>query len=329
MFGRADELEDHVEGTALGEALAGRPPRAQRGDLLAQLGSCARSRSRRRPPRAPAGSRRCRRRPRRRAPAGARPGSSPAWMKTRVVGGREDLGQPAGRRPVERPRGPAISSALVHHRQLGLRAAADDRHHARARLRSASPRPERDAPRPPAPCRGCPAGSRAAPGRARAAASCRRRSARRRAPARSTSSRAGDRDRGAPRSRSPARGSSRRAPRKPRRSAERERLSRVGTGSLEQRDALDVVGLREHVDRAHPLQRAARLDQFGRVRGERRRVAGDVDDPLRRRVDDAVHDLLREARRGAGRRRPRPGARRARAARAAPGACRRRRSWCS
>src|SRR6185312_14283570 len=52
--------------------------------------------------------------------------------------------------------------------------------------------------------------------------------------------------------------------------------------ALEQRDALDVVRLGKHVDGAHPLQRPARLDQFGRVRRERRRVARDVDDPLRR-----------------------------------------------
>ena len=81
--------------------------------------------------------------------------------------------------------------------------------------------------------------------------------------------------------------------------------------ALEQRDALDVMRLREHVHGAHPTQRPARLDELGGVGGERGRVAGDVDDPLGRGLDDAAHDLLRRARRGAGRRRARPGARRA------------------
>src|SRR6202035_3677419 len=51
---------------------------------------------------------------------------------------------------------------------------------------------------------------------------------------------------------------------------------------LEQRDALDVVGLREHVDGADAAERPAGLDEFGRVRGERGWVAGDVDDAGRR-----------------------------------------------
>ena len=52
---------------------------------------------------------------------------------------------------------------------------------------------------------------------------------------------------------------------------------------LEQRDALDVRRLREHVDGAHAAQRPARLDELRRVGRERRRVARDVDDALRRR----------------------------------------------
>ena len=68
--------------------------------------------------------------------------------------------------------------------------------------------------------------------------------------------------------------------------------------ALEQRDALDVVSLREHVDRADLAQRPPGLDQFGGVGRERGGVAGDVDDPLWGGVDDAVDHLLREARAG-------------------------------
>ena len=64
---------------------------------------------------------------------------------------------------------------------------------------------------------------------------------------------------------------------------------------LEQRDALDVRRLREQVDRAHALELVAGLDELRGVGRERRRVAGDVDDPLRRGLDDPAHDLLREA----------------------------------
>ena len=64
--------------------------------------------------------------------------------------------------------------------------------------------------------------------------------------------------------------------------------------ALEQRHALDVRRLREHVDRAHAAQRVAGLDELGGVRRERRRVAGDVDDPPRRGLDDPADDLLRE-----------------------------------
>ena len=67
------------------------------------------------------------------------------------------------------------------------------------------------------------------------------------------------------------------------------------TSRSEQRDALDVRGLREHVDRLHPAQPIAGLGELGGVRGERRRVAGDVDDPLRLALDHPADDLLREA----------------------------------
>ena len=95
----------------------------------------------------------------------------------RVVGGREHLGQPAGGGPLQGV-GDRHQLALVHDAQLGLRAAADDRHHAvapREALRPGRVEGQEQRPRPPAPSPGCPAASRAARGRARAAASCRRR----------------------------------------------------------------------------------------------------------------------------------------------------------
>ena len=83
--------------------------------------------------------------------------------------------------------------------------------------------------------------------------------------------------------------------RRPDRGQSRSGLRTPSGPGLQQRDALDVRRLREHVDRAHALERVAGLDELRRVRRERRRVAGDVDDPLRRRLDDPAHDLLREA----------------------------------
>ena len=69
-----------------------------------------------------------------------------------------------------------------------------------------------------------------------------------------------------------------RARRRPRRQAER---------AIGQRDGLDVRRVREHVDRAAALELVAVLvPQHLEVRGERRRVAGDVDDP--RRAECAV-----------------------------------------
>src|SRR4051794_19206071 len=62
---------------------------------------------------------------------------------------------------------------------------------------------------------------------------------------------------------------------------------RASLGAFEQRDALDVVRLREHVDRADAPQRVAGLGELGGVGGQRGRVAGDVDDALWRRLDDA------------------------------------------
>ena len=77
----------------------------------------------------------------------------------------------------------------------------------------------------------------------------------------------------------------------PRRDAEAARLG----SSLEHRHALDVRGLREHVDRLHAPQRISGLDDLGGVRRQRRRVAGDVDDPRRLALEQPADDLLREA----------------------------------
>ena len=68
---------------------------------------------------------------------------------------------------------------------------------------------------------------------------------------------------------------------------------------LQQRHALDVRGLGEHVDRLHAAQPIAGLLELGGVGGQRGRVAGDVDDPRRLALDHAADDLLREP--GAGR----------------------------
>ncbi len=82
----------------------------------------------------------------------------------RVVRGREDLRQPAGRGPVERVRAPASA---------GARAPSQARPARRRRRSPSRARPPRSARRPAvraqrprrrAPCRGCPAASRAAPG---------------------------------------------------------------------------------------------------------------------------------------------------------------------
>ena len=89
----------------------------------------------------------------------------------------------------------------------------------------------------------------------------------------------------------------------------------------EERDRLDVRRVREHVHRPHALEPVAELaDELLRVPGERRRVAGDIDEPRARssaptrrsalpdepgprRVDDDDVRLARRAR--AAPRRPR------------------------
>ena len=109
---------------------------AERGDLVAQLLVAHRG-----------GHVRARRRAelhRRRADAArgavdeqALAGAQAALGEDRVVRGREDLGHAAGLRPVQ-PLGDRHELALVHDGELGLPAAADDRHDAVALARSAS-----------------------------------------------------------------------------------------------------------------------------------------------------------------------------------------------
>ena len=77
------------------------------------------------------------------------------------------------------------------------------------------------------------------------------------------------------------------------------RRRRGGADLLEERHALDVGGLGEHVDRADAAELVAGLLELGGVRGQGRRVAGDVDDLLRLALDQPADDFLREA--GAGR----------------------------
>ena len=84
-----------------------------------------------------AGPPRCRRRRPRRGRAGARPARSPAWVKTASWAVVKTSGSAARLGPVERV-GHRHRLALVDGRELGLPAAADDRHDAVALARSAS-----------------------------------------------------------------------------------------------------------------------------------------------------------------------------------------------
>ena len=86
-----------------------------------------------------------------------------------------------------------------------------------------------------------------------------------------------------------------------------------------------MCGVCGNMSTGRTLKPVAGLDELGGVRRQRRRVAGDVDDPRRRGLDDPAHDLLREA--GARRVDDREvrACPRARRARAAPAARRRRR----
>ena len=77
----------------------------------------------------------------------------------------------------------------------------------------------------------------------------------------------------------------------PRRDAE----SAVGHRSQD-RDALDVRRVREHVHRRHLAEPIAGLGELSCVRRQRCRVAGDVDDSRRAALDHAAHDLLRQPR---------------------------------
>jgi len=58
----------------------------------------------------------------------------------------------------------------------------------------------------------------------------------------------------------------------------------------QQPDGLDVIGLREHIERLHRLEGVAAFAEDRQVAGERGRLAGDVDDPLRLGGDQGVKD---------------------------------------
>src|SRR3954453_9845926 len=60
-------------------------------------------------------------------------------------------------------------------------------------------------------------------------------------------------------------------------------------------NTLDMGSLRKHVDGTDPLERVSRISELTRVGSESCGVAGDVDDPLRPRFDDAPYHLLRQA----------------------------------
>ena len=94
----------------------------------------------------------------------------------------------------------------------------------------------------------------------------------------------------------------------------------------EEGDRLDVRRVREHVHRADALEPVAPLGgELLHVAGERRRVAGDVDDLRRLEPRRAGAAPSRRGPRAAGRRRPRRACRRARRAPRASGRPRRRR----
>src|ERR1700733_7868250 len=62
--------------------------------------------------------------------------------------------------------------------------------------------------------------------------------------------------------------------------------------TIQHRHCLDMRRLGEHVDRPHLAQRVTGLDELRGVGRETGRVAGDVHDPARSRVDDRAHPLL-------------------------------------
>ena len=264
-------------------------------DLRAQLARCARSRSLVRRPRARAGSPRSRRRRRRRARAAARPGAARACVKSASWAVVNTSGRPpaAGQSSTA---GTAHQQPLVHDRELRLGPAADDPHHPLADRKAPRAGPERGDLARRTPCPGCPAASPAAPGRARAAASCRRRSVRPRAPARAPRPprhRVGVlldhdlplADRGG--AHRPAEPTRRRRARAGVRAALSRRSNRA-THSM-----WWVWGNMSTGRTLRSVQPACTSSAaFGRQRGG---VAGDVDDPPGRRLDDAVDDLLGEA----------------------------------
>ena len=135
------QLEDHVEGAVLAEALRRDRTGSEGLDLGAQL-------------LAPDGGRDARAGRLPDLDRGGAHAAGPAVHEQvlartqrglgedRVVGGREDLREPARLGPVERVRD-RHRGALVHQRELGLAAAADHRHHAVALGEAARARAER------------------------------------------------------------------------------------------------------------------------------------------------------------------------------------------
>ena len=237
QVGRADQLEDHVEGAVLGEPLAVDRLGAEPGHLVAQLRAANGRRH--------LGAGRTPELDRGRAHAAGAPvhqqalsGGQPRLREERVVGGREDLRQAARRRPSPASRGRASARARAR------RPARPGRPRRRSPSRARRPRSARrphpsETTSPASSMPGMSWASREAPGTGRASASCRRRSS----PAAWTRTST---------SPVPATGSGwsstriscvadRRGPHRPRTLL-----------ALQQRDALDVVGLGEHVDRANP-----------------------------------------------------------------------------
>ena len=130
--GGADQLEDDVERASFDELVGRDRVHAERGDLLAAVLVAYRRRDARAGHRAEL--------------HGGRPDAARRAVDEQsladdqarlgeegVVSGEEDLGRAAGRDPVQLVRD-RHRDPLVDHRQLGLAAAGDDRHHAVARL---------------------------------------------------------------------------------------------------------------------------------------------------------------------------------------------------
>src|SRR5690606_26908129 len=68
-------------------------------------------------------------------------------------------------------------------------------------------------------------------------------------------------------------------------------VGRSARAGLEHRDALDVVGVREEVVAGEGGDVVAVVDGGAQVARQRRRVAGDVDDPARPQLGERRDDL--------------------------------------